>query len=472
MTLLGNARAQVRDVINWTESGIIRNLVYPMWTMQDHPHYLNARTHFEKNQYVSPDALRELQETMLQRIVRHAARHVPYYRSTFETLGVSPMDIRTADDLRRLPVLQKRDLQVSGEHLLADNIEPDKRSLNRTGGSTGSPIQFWVDKARFDLRRASTDRHNAWAGLRPGDYCALLWGAVIDVPAQQVLSVSWKQRALHRQIMLNTAQTDDDGLHAFIQLVRKYRPRHMVAYAQSAYMFAEFCATNAIQDIHFETIITTAEMLLDTQREKIEATFGGKVFNRYGCREVSVIASECSEHNGLHVNADALIVEIDRRREDPEGCGRILITDLYNLSMPLIRYEIGDLGSWAADSICACGRTFPRLRRIEGRITEFLSFPCGKRVSGPSLTLVHSDMREVRQLQYVQTSERDVTLNVVTGTGFGDGTVNEIRRRLVPYFPTSARLAVKVVDHIPREASGKYRFVKQAPHLSRAGTSA
>jgi phenylacetate-CoA ligase len=175
---------------------------------------------------------------------------------------------------------------------------------------------------------------------------------------------------------------------------------------------------------------------------------------------VSIIASECRYHTGLHVNADGLFVEIDPIPGISSGPGNILVTDLYNRSMPLIRYQIGDLARWETSGPCPCGRNLPRIAGIEGRITDFLRLPNGKLISGPSLTLVVGDMSEIRQAQFVQSQTTQVQLRIVPGIGYGAHTVRELERRLAVYLRNQVELSVQAVENIPSEVSGKYRFVK------------
>ncbi len=129
-------------------------------------------------------------------------------------------------------------------------------------------------------------------------------------------------------------------------------------------------------------------MLEPSARTLIEEVFGCRVFNRYGCREVSVIASECAEHAGMHVMAEGLYVEVVRgdRPAQPGELGAVLVTDLLNLAMPLVRYRIGDMAA-VEDGGCACGRGLPRLRTVEGRVTDFLVGTDGRLVSGAALTV-------------------------------------------------------------------------------------
>lgn len=440
---------------------IIRNVIHPLWARRDHPAYARYLRDFERNQFLSPSDLEQLQLRRLREQLVHAYRYVPFYRLRMEEAGLTPLDIRTKEDLRLLPALTKRDIQDQQDLLVASSVPANQRVRNQTGGSTGSPLQFYVDRERFSSRMASTDRHNAWAGLRPGDWYAHLWGSRLDTGAPANLRPNWRQSLLHRNLTLNTAAVTEETFLQYAAVLRRYRPRHLVAYAQSAVLFAKFCTQHGFDDIRFESMTVTAEMMLPGQRSLLEEAFHGKVFNRYGCREVSVIASECEYHTGLHLNADALLVEVEPGSDLPFGMGRVLVTDLLNRSMPLIRYEIGDLASLHPQALCPCGRSLPLLGHIEGRSTDFLELTNRRFVSGPSLTLVIADMRDVRQVQFIQTDPRHVTLKVVAGSGYGSHTEEELRRRLIPYLEEQLELSIVTADHIASEPSGKYRYVKK-----------
>jgi phenylacetate-CoA ligase len=442
-------------------SKLVQSLIYPLWARRSHPQYHRYSRNFARTQWLSEFELLRLQLELLRSQLMHAYRNVEFYRRRMEAEKITPLDIRSLDDMRLLPPLTKRDIQEHGAALLAMNIPENRRDQNQTGGSTGSPLQFWVDKERFDSRRASTDRHNGWAGLHPGEWCAVLWGSTYELGTAVIPKITWRHRLLDRSLLLNTSMISEEELRKFIALLRRYRPRRLKAYAQSAAMFAQYCRTVGADDIQFDSIITSAEVLLPENRALIEETFRGKIFNRYGCREISVIASECEHHTGLHVNADALLVEIEPIAGGPPDSGRVLVTDLYNRSMPLIRYEIGDVARWTDTRPCPCGRSLPRLATVEGRITDFLCLPDGKMISGPSLALLVGQVAEIRQAQFIQTSSKDIRLDVVPAEGYGSHTVDELQRRLYPYLRGQIRLTIRAVDRILSEKSGKFRFVKK-----------
>lgn len=442
-------------------SSVVRNMIHPLWAKRTHPTYAKYLKEFEQNQYLHPEELRSLQLRRLRQQLMAAFRYIPFYRHRMTEAGLTPLDIQTHEDFRHLPVLTKRDIQDHQDLLIASNVPASKRQRNQTGGSTGSPVQFYVDHERFDSRMASTARHDGWAGLRPGDWAARLWGSTLDVGDAPPKAPTWRQHLVYRDLIMNTASVTDEAMNDYVRILRRYRPKYMVAYAQAAVVFADFCRRQGIDDIRFKSMILSAEMLLPGQRDELENTFGGKVFNRYGCREVSVIASECEYHTGLHINADALLVEVEPVPGMPPGMGKVLVTDLLNRSMPLIRYEIGDLANVEMKQ-CPCGRSLPLLGPIEGRLTDFLKLPNNQLVSGVALlTFVVAHLREVRQVQFVQRDATHVTLYAVPGQGYGAHTEEELRRRLRPYLGEQMELTVALTDSIASEPSGKTRYVKR-----------
>ncbi len=165
---------------------------------------------------------------------------------------------------------------------------------------------------------------------------------------------------LREPLWLDTACLTEQSLDEFHSALLRHRPRIIQAYARSAVLFARYLETRGLTPHRPRAIVTSAESLDDDDRTLLERTFGCPVFNRYGCREVSVIASECAAHTGLHVMAEGLYLEIETPTgpAKPGEVGSILVTDLLNVAMPLIRYRIGDMGSWAAGR-CSCGAACP-----------------------------------------------------------------------------------------------------------------
>jgi phenylacetate-CoA ligase len=188
--------------------------------------------------------------------------------------------------------------------------------------------------------------------------------------------------------------------------------------------------------------------------------FGIKVTDLYGCEEVGLIACECERHDGLHLNVVQVFVEILREDGTPAApgeAGLVVVTDLLNRAMPLIRYRLEDLAERAA-APCPCGRGLPMLRRVVGRMADFLKRTDGSRVAG--ISLIENTLTAVpgiQQMQIVQEDLLDIVVRLVTGREFDAARRAELRRYFERTFP-GARITLEDVAQIQAEPNGKYRF--------------
>jgi phenylacetate-CoA ligase len=192
----------------------------------------------------------------------------------------------------------------------------------------------------------------------------------------------------------------------------------------------------------------------------IEEVLGCKVTNRYGCEEVSLIACECERHQGLHVNADGVYVEIlrDGRPARPGEAGSVIVTDLTNRAMPLLRYQVGDVAVMS-ERTCPCGRGLSLLERVEGREADYVVTAAGELISGISLTENFAlEVPGIAQLQIIQETVRHFLFRVVRGPEFGPDSLQRIKSLVVQRFGTGVTFQCEYVERIPQEPSGKYRF--------------
>jgi phenylacetate-CoA ligase len=328
-----------------------------------------------------------------------------------------------------------------------------------TGGSTGSPMQFYYDTDRHDSREAATLRHDRWSGWDIGERRAILWGAPRDV----LLLGGWKTRAreilIDRRIILDASSLDDQSMEHFYRELARFKPAIIQAYANTLALFARFLQERGRKPAPVKGIITSAEVLTTEDRQLIEKIFSCRVYNRYGSREVAVIASECVEHQGMHVNAENLHVEalVDGRSVIDDD-GEVVITDLSNLAMPLIRYRIGDVGRMLSRS-CSCRRGLPLMELSGGRVTDFLVATSGSKVSGIVIaTYVITNIPGIRQIQFVQSARGEVAVNLVKGPAWTPQALDMLKERVRKFLGNDMQIRVAMLDNIPAERSGKFRF--------------
>lgn len=442
-------------------SQLVRNVSFPLslWHRGELAQMRYLRE-FERTQFLTGEEVRQLQWRRLCLLLEHAYEQCPFYRRRFDRLGLHPGDLRDLDDLRALPVLEKRDIQEQGGDMIARDWPRGDLIANQTGGSTGAPVSFFLSKERKCSRAAATLRHNRWSGWQVGDRAAVLWGAPRDRPDD-----SWRTRLrntlLREPLWLDTANITEESMAAFHRTLLRWRPKVLQAYARSAVLFARYLQARGLTPHRPHSIVTSAEVLEADERRLLEDVFGCPVFNRYGCREVSVIASECPAHRGLHVMAEGLYIEIETPHGPaaPGEMGAILVTDLLNRAMPLIRYRIGDLGAWTAGT-CPCGRGLPRLERVAGRVTDFLVGCDGRLVSGVYLaTYVVAQRPSLGQVQIVQQRAGAVTYRIKPGRDFSpESDLDYLRETTRQYLGAEAVVDNEVVPDLPAEPSGKFLF--------------
>jgi phenylacetate-CoA ligase len=419
---------------------------------------------FERSQYLPAEELRRLQWRRLRRLLAHAYEQCPFYRRRFDEAGLVPGDLRGLGDLRALPPLEKRQIQEHGPDMVARNWPRADLIRNQTGGSTGTPVTFYLNGDRKCSRAAATLRHNRWAGWDVGDKVAVIWGAPRDRPP-----ATWRARLrgvlLRDPLWLDTGRLTEATLAGFHAALGRYRPRIIQAYARAAVLFARYLEARGLPAYRPHALVTSAEVLEPGDRALLERVFGCPVFNRYGCREVSVVASECEAHGGLHTMAEGLYVEVDTPAGPaaPGETGSILVTDLLNAAMPLIRYRIGDLGAWAAGP-CPCGRHLPRLEKVEGRVTDFLVGCDGQLVSGVFLaTYVVAQRPSLGQVQIHQERAGAVVYRIKPGRDFRPGPdLDYLTRATREYLGEPAAVRAEVVDDLAAEPSGKFLFSRSS----------
>ena len=438
---------------------LIRHVLYPLLVLKNGSSRLRYLAELEKSQYWPTKRLVDQQWVLFMAMVAHAYETCPYYRQKFRKAGITPGDLRSRSDIDSIPTIEKEEIQEHWNEMVSTACSAESLIRDMTGGSTGSPMQFYYDKDRLDSRAGATLRHNRWAGWEIGDRAAILWGAPQDTKVSRKLRDRIRTWIEGRSLLLDASALSEATMADFARDLIRYRPTVLQAYSNTLGLFARYVHAQKIEGIRPRGIICSAEVLTEDNRRVIEETFGCAVYNRNGCREFAVIASECGAHQGLHINAENLLVEAVRNgRSCVEEDGEIVVTDLRNFAMPMIRYRIRDIGRIKQAS-CACARGLPLMELVGGRVTDFLMATNGSKVSGIVIaTYVITNIPGIRQIQFVQNEPGAVTVNLVKAPEWTASSVNELTARIRRYLGDDIRLRTEFKDQIPLERSGKYRF--------------
>jgi phenylacetate-CoA ligase len=417
----------------------------------------------DKSQFYSSEQLRELQLKKLRYLVQKALRHSLFWKERFAAIGLEEGDIARLESLDKIPVLSKRDIIERRDQILLQGADESCLIENKSGGTTGSPLSYYLDHHKAAVREAATLRHNLWSGYRIGDRLATIWGAPGDFEKKKSLKTMAREIFWGKHILLDSTSISEESINAFIIKWKKFRPEILLAYAVSLHFFVKYLKDQAITLPSVRSIIISAEVLTDEARAEIEDYFGAKIYERYGCREVSIIASECPQHDGLHVNAENLFLEFEPIDDMHEGrqLAKILLTDLENHVFPFIRYRLGDVVLINHNQKpCACGRSLPKIEAVSGRISEYIKLESGRYISGTGLTIsLLSKAPGILKTQIIQKSLDKIILRIVKNDDFDDNSIRILREEFGKLTGDGVKIEFEFPDRIKREKSGKYRLV-------------
>lgn len=444
--------------VNLANSELIRRFLYPPYQRRLTPLAYRHLKELRSYEFASREQVERVQWRKLQSIVCYAAKHVPYYRSLFREQGIVPEDISTPMDFARLPILTKAIVQTRLKELIAECRDSKDGLPNASGGSTGKPVHFYQDQAYWEFAQACEWFVEGWWGIRPGDRTASVWGCDRDLSQQ-----SWREQLygiIVQTRMCNAFALSEAQLDKFARMLMSWQPRFITGYASALGMFARFLLDRPKIRIRPVAIKSSAETLTRADREAVEKALAAPLYDFYGSREVNNLAAECPWHKGLHVNTMGRYVEIvaDAGQPLPPGVpGQIVVTDLTNWFMPLLRYQMNDVSEWMAE-LCPCGRQFPRLARIFGRSSDFITAADGRAIHGEYFTHIFYGIPNVKSFQVVQERVGAIRIDVLVGDSNPDAVLEEVRRRLGKAIGPELVYELRRVEKIERPASGKFRF--------------
>ena len=417
--------------------------------------YLNLK----ETEWLSKEELEALQLQKLQRLLQHAYVHVPFYRDAMSAAGVHPLEMNSLDDIRRLPLLSKDDVRRNLYFgLFADNHRKREMLKISTSGSTGEPFTTYADRDQLEVRFAATLRGSEWTGWRFGDRQARLWHQTIGMTKLQVIRERIDARFM-RRLFIPAFEIDTANIERFIDAIRRHQPVLVDGYAESLNFLATYVREGGRPGFSPKAMISSAQSLPDNVRELIETGFDTKVYDKYGAREFSGIAYQCGRSPGHHVVDETYIVEllVDDRPAQPGEIGEVVITDLSNFSVPLIRYRIGDLAVAVDESTpCPCGRHLSGIGRIEGRTQAIVH--CANGAWLPSSLFLHffKDYEHaVRFFQIRQERRGEFVLKIVKNRRFTTSEFDVIMKKLRRFVGNETKIEVEFCDAIPLLETGK-----------------
>jgi len=411
----------------------------------------------KRSQWWSKAQLHDYQNEQLQLLVKHAYEHVPFYHGVFREHKLIPADIRSAEDLPKLPLLTKDIIRRNIKELVATNIPPRELEETKTSGSTVSPLTFFWHK-NFTDQREKAFLWTSWniAGYRFNQ-------PRLDFSLERTEGGSIQYDPLERVLLLSAVALGRKQLDRYIEIMSEYRPKVLKSIPSNLVPLARHMADHRLPRFDsLQLILCGSEMIYPWQRSLIEDVFGVRLFSFYGQTERVILGTECEQSSFYHLFPEYGITEIvdaGGLPVTPAGArGRMVGTGFNNYAMPLIRYQLGDIGAITAKG-CSCGRSYPILSTFEGREQEYIINAKGELI--PMVSITYSSILEkAKQFQFYQEKEGRVILRVVPFSIITRQDTESMRRKLEKELP-DVDVQIILVDEIARGRRGKSKYIIQ-----------
>ncbi len=416
----------------------------------------------KKNQFKSIQHNLLIQRERLYEIINFAIKNVPYYKSLANLKNIHISKDSIFEDIKKFPILTK-DIIRKNWNQLQPIIKTDKFVYNTSGGTTGEPILVLHDND-FKIRiEGAIKAFYENGNYHYGDRYLKLWGNEKEILKETMSYLKiFKNQFLKNITFLNAFKMSNSIMKSYVEKINLVKPRVIHAYVQSIYELSKFIKLNNLKVVPVKSIITTAGVLTEEARKTIEAVFNCRVYNLYGSREISLIAMNCERENKLHINMHQKFVEIVDNNNNvlnEHEKGNIIITNLLDFNMPLIRYQIGDRGSLDY-SLCSCGRGLLRLDNVFGRTVDIFRNEMGELIDGEYFTHLFYYLENLKQFQVIQ--EKINEINLLISTLNGQHLSQEIEQNLTQKIQTvmgsNCIVNIEYKSIIEPSSSGKMRY--------------
>ncbi|HEY3246196.1 MAG TPA: phenylacetate--CoA ligase family protein [Phycisphaerae bacterium] len=409
------------------------------------------------------DRTREYQLARLRDLCT-VAQGTRFYRELFREAGFDPRDLKSPDDLSRLPTIDKHAIQERLEDMCA--VAPQSAGVDfiSTGGTSGTPLHFYIGAQRSAIEFAYLVASWERAGYTAGTSLAVFRGRLVS---PDLHGLRHEYDPLLRQHYYSNFHMTEPNLRRYLAHLRTIGPCFLHVYPSSADVLARFVRRSGIAPpTNVRGIIAESEILYPAQRRLAEDVFGCRYFSCYGHTEKLVLAAECERTADYHVwptyGYFELLDDAGRPVRTPGERGEIVGTGFINRVVPFIRYRTGDYATYVADRCRACGRQHVLLRDIRGHNTqEMLVTADGSTISWTSLNMHDDTFARVTEFQFYQDQAGKAVLRVVPAHGFAESDRRRILANLGRKLAGRIEFIIQVTDGIARSPRGKAIYVDQ-----------
>lgn len=417
----------------------------------------------EISNIIDPDALHAFIEQRLNDLLLHAYQHTQYYHRIFDQIGIVQGGHVNLSRIHEIPLLTKEIIRKHHEELISDDFKDRGWFYNTSGGSTGEPVRLIQDRQFQRWAKATNNYYyrNILNVDEPIVKKVIIWGSERDLFTGTIGAKNKITNWLKNTLELNSFRMTPNDIEEYISTINTYKPDLIRGYAGSLHEICRYAEINNLDIYSPKVVVSAAETLNDEMRDQIERVFGKKLYNFYGSREVSNLAGECKAglmHSFAFWNYQELLDEYNLPVKQGEE-GKVVVTNLFNYSMPLIRYEIGDMAVLGPEH-CSCGKVLPTFKKITGRITDHFIRKNGTIVHGEYFTHLFYLKDWVEGFQVIQEDYDKIRLMIVARGEVSDHCKHDIDAKIRLVMGQECKIMWDFVDSIPKTPTGKYLYTK------------
>ncbi len=411
------------------------------------------RKWLEKTQWLSAPELEELQLILLQRTVRHCYQTVPYYRSLMDERGIRVEDIKKLEDVKLFPLLTKEDVLQAGDSIVSNKYPGWMTRTAYTGGTTGTPMQIRRDMFSISNEHAFVRRQWDWAGLGLRDKCAYLTGRLVVEPDRDNGRL-YAYDPIMKELILSTYHLSSSTAGQYVTAIKDYGIKAVAGYPSAVYFLARSCLDYGIR-LELKSVLTSSETLTTSMRNTIVEAFECKIYDFYGSAERVCYIFTC-EQGSYHIIPEYGLTELIPVGDNDDSQYKVVSTGFWNMAMPFIRYEMGDLIVKSGEG-CPCGREFVTIKSISGRQADVVKTPSGRQFGAAILTHLLYGTNNIVESQIIQDALDHLTIEYVPGPGFSSADHANLKALLVKHLPSELKVDLVEVASVRRTESGKVR---------------
>lgn len=437
---------------------LYQNIFHPFYhNMIKRDRFYDILDLYNKTQFWSREQIAELQLERLNKLLVHAYENTGYYKKLFSQIGIKPVDIKSLNDLTKIPFLTKDIVNRNFKDVIVPNLISNRGVIHQTSGTTGEKFRFYNDKQAMLNSAVLGSIINNWIGIDIGDKVLAIWGSRSDVLEMNSLKNRIKSHV--RSIkLLSGNNLNEENLFNYYNIIEKYNPKLISGYPSTLEVFSDFLMKHNFR-LEPKSIRTEGELLIDFTRNKISKAFNTSVYNYYSSRDITSIAHECRIFKNLHILSPNVILEVvDENGEivfDKDG--DIVLTHLNNFVMPFIRYKIGDKGILTKKQ-CECGISWPLLTEVNGRRFEIIKFPNGNSVQGVFWPYLFKRQDGIKKFRVIKRDSK-IDIYYIPEKGLKKEFLEKIEEAIKKIGGKDVEISFNEVNEIPTEENGKYKYI-------------